>query len=320
MIISKTPLRISFAGGGSDLPAYYRNEVGKVISTSINKYVYVILKERFDDMIYINYSKKEIVDSVENIEHELVRETMKKTGIKNGIEITTLSDIPSGSGLGSSSAVTVGLLNAMYNYKNIIKSQEQLAHEACQIEIDMCKSPIGKQDQYGCSLGGLKKINFNKDGKVEVEKLGRYSQRLENNLFLCFTNITRSANTILSKQSKLNDKNKSKNSLIIRSVDTFEKMIFSSQIDDVGKFLNEMWNVKKDMAEGISNDTIELIYKEGLSAGSTGGKVLGAGGGGFILFYVPSDNQQNFINKMSKYKFFDFNFENHGSKIIFMEG
>jgi len=320
MIISKTPLRISFAGGGSDLPAYYRNEVGKVISTSINKYVYVILKERFDDMIYINYSKKEIVDKVENIEHELVRETMKKTGIKNGIEITTLSDIPSGSGLGSSSAVTVGLLNAMYNYKNVIKSQEQLAHEACQIEIDICESPIGKQDQYGCSLGGLKKIKFNKDGKVKVEKLSRYSKRLENNLFLCFTNITRSANTILSKQSKLNKINKSKNSLIIKSVDAFEKMIFSSHDDDVGKFLNEMWNVKKDMAEGISNDTIELIYKEGLSAGSTGGKVLGAGGGGFILFYVPSDNQENFINKMNKYNFFNFSFENHGSKIIFMEG
>tara|TARA_B100000963_G_scaffold124385_1_gene108573 strand:+ start:10691 stop:11656 length:966 start_codon:yes stop_codon:yes gene_type:complete len=321
MIISKTPLRISFAGGGSDLPSYFKKEPGKVISSSINKYVYVIIKERFDDMIYINYSKKEIVSSVDNIEHVLVREAMKKTGIRNGVEITTLSDIPSsGSGLGSSSAITVGLLNAMYNYKNIIKSQQELAEEACHIEINICKNPIGKQDQYGCALGGVKKIKFNTDGKVEFKLIDSNFSELDRNLYLCYTDITRSANTILSKQSKSSKKNKLKNSMLVSSVDEFEEILFSGSLDKAGNFLDKMWKIKKEMAEGISNDSIEKLYQKGINAGALGGKVLGAGGGGFILFYVPRNNQKAFEDKMIKNTFLDFNFETHGSKIIFVEG
>jgi len=321
MIISKTPLRISFAGGGSDLPSYFEKEPGKVISSSINKYVYVIIKERFDDMIYINYSKKEIISSVDNIEHSLVREAMKKTGIRNGVEITTLSDIPSsGSGLGSSSAITVGLLNAMYNYQNIIKSQQELAEEACHIEIDICKNPIGKQDQYGCALGGVKKIKFNTDGKVEFKLINSNFSELDRNLYLCYTDITRSANTILSKQSKSSKENKLKNSMLVSSVDEFEEILFSGSLDETGNFLDKMWKIKKEMAEGISNDSIEKLYQKGVNAGALGGKVLGAGGGGFILFYVPRDNQKVFEDKMIQNTFLDFNFENHGSKIIFVEG
>ena len=321
MIISKTPLRISFAGGGSDLPSYYEKEPGKVLSTSINKYVYVIIKKRFDSMIYINYSKKEIVSNINSIEHDLVREAMRRTGIKNGVEITTLSDIPSsGSGLGSSSAITVGLLNAMYNYQNIIKSQEELAEEACHIEIDICKNPIGKQDQYGCALGGVKKIKFNIDGKVEFKKMNSTFSTLDKNLYLCFTDITRSANTILSKQSKSSKKNKLKNSMLVNSVDKFEKILLSGSIDETGNFLDKMWKIKKEMADGISNDSIEKLYEKGIEAGALGGKVLGAGGGGFILFYVPRDNQKVFEDKMIQNTFLDFNFENHGSKIIFVEG
>ena len=321
MIISKTPLRISFAGGGSDLPSYFEKEPGKVISSSINKYVYVIIKERFDDMIYINYSKKEIVSSVDNIEHALVREAMKKTGIRNGVEITTLSDIPSsGSGLGSSSAITVGLLNAMYNYKNIIKSQQELAEEACHIEINICKNPIGKQDQYGCALGGVKKIKFNTDGKVEFKLIDSNFSELDRNLYLCYTDITRSANTILSKQSKSSKKNKLKNSMLVSSVDEFEEILFSGSLDKAGNFLDKMWKIKKEMAEGISNDSIEKLYRKGINAGALGGKVLGAGGGGFILFYVQRNNQKAFEDKMIKNTFLDFNFETHGSKIIFVEG
>ena len=321
MIISKTPLRISFAGGGSDLPSYYEKEPGKVLSTSINKYVYVIIKKRFDNMIYINYSKKEIVSNIDSIEHDLVRESMRKTGIKNGVEITTLSDIPSsGSGLGSSSAITVGLLNAMYNYQNIIKSQQELAEEACHIEIDICKNPIGKQDQYGCALGGVKKIKFNSDGKVELKKMNLTFPILDENLYLCFTDITRSANTILSKQSKSSKKNKLKNSMLVNSVDKFEEILLSGSFDKVGNFLDEMWKIKKEMADGISNDDIERLYKKGINAGALGGKVLGAGGGGFILFYVPRNNQKAFEDKMIKNTFLDFNFETHGSKIIFVEG
>lgn len=321
MIISKTPLRISFAGGGSDLPSYYEKEPGKVLSTSINKYVYVIIKKRFDNMIYINYSKKEIVSHIDSIEHDLVRESMRKTGIKNGVEITTLSDIPSsGSGLGSSSAITVGLLNAMYNYQNVIKSQQELAQEACHIEIDICKNPIGKQDQYGCALGGVKKIKFNTDGKVEFKKMNLTFPILDKNLYLCFTDITRSANTILSKQSKSSKKNKFKNSMLVNSVDRFEEILLSGSFDKVGNFLDEMWKIKKEMADGISNDSIERLYKKGINAGALGGKVLGAGGGGFILFYVPRSNQKAFEDKMIKNTFLDFNFETHGSKIIFVEG
>lgn len=320
MIISKTPLRISFAGGGSDLRSYYEKEPGKVLSTSINKYVYVIIKKRFDKMIYINYSKKEIVRSVDNIEHDLVREALRKTGIKNGVEITTLSDIPSGSGLGSSSSITVGLLNAMYNYQNIIKSQQKLAEEACDIEIDICKNPIGKQDQYGCALGGVKKIEFNTNGKVKVKKINSNFSKLDRNLYLCFTEVTRSANIILSKQFNSQEKNKLNNSMLIKSVDKFEDTILSGSFDKIGNLLDKMWKIKKEMAEGISNESIEKLYQEGISAGALGGKVLGAGGGGFILFYVPINNQKAFEDKMIKNTFLDFNFETHGSKIIFVEG
>jgi len=320
MIISKTPLRISFAGGGSDLRSYYEKEPGKVLSTSINKYVYVIIKKRFDKMIYINYSKKEIVRSVDDIKHDLVREALRKTGIKNGVEITTLSDIPSGSGLGSSSAITVGLLNAMYNYQNIIKSQKKLAEEACDIEIDICKNPIGKQDQYGCALGGVKKIEFNTNGKVKVKKINSNFSKLDRNLYLCFTEVTRSANIILSKQFNSQEKNKLNNSMLIKSVDKFEDTILSGSFDKIGNLLDKMWKIKKEMAEGISNESIEKLYQEGISAGALGGKVLGAGGGGFILFYVPINNQKAFEDKMIKNTFLDFNFETHGSKIIFVEG
>ena len=321
MIISKTPLRISFAGGGSDLPSYYKKMPGKVISTSIDKYVYVVLKKRFDSLIYINYSKKEIVKDVKNIKHDLVREAMIKTGIKSGIEITTLSDIPSsGSGLGSSSAITVGLLNAMYNYQNIIKTQEFLANEACEIEIDICKNPIGKQDQYGCSIGGLKVIDFSTKGYVDLKSINHNFSRLERNLYLCFTDITRSANDILSKQSRNSKKNTSKNLSLVQSVSKFEKIINSGTYHEVGPFLDKMWSIKKEMAPGISNDSIEDLYNKGISFGSTGGKVLGAGGGGFILFYVPRINQEKFEEGMKNKVFLDFKFEKHGSKVIFVEG
>lgn len=320
MIISKTPLRVSFAGGGSDLPSYYQKIPGSVISSSINKYIYVILKKRFDNMIYINYSKKEIVKEVKDIKHDLVREAMIKTGIDNGIEITTLSDIPSsGSGLGSSSSVTVGLLNAMYNYQNILKSKEDIANEACIIEIDVCNHPIGKQDQYGCAIGGLNRINFEVDGNVNFYPINTNLEKLNKNLYLCFTGITRDANIILNEQSSKSKENEERNIEIVKSVDTFEKIIDSEKLNDIGPFLDEMWKVKQNMATNISNNKIKEIYKKGLQSGSTGGKVLGAGGGGFILFYVPRNNQEKFENEMKNFHFFDFNLENHGSKVIFVE-
>tara|TARA_B100001250_G_scaffold376067_1_gene364109 strand:+ start:17493 stop:18458 length:966 start_codon:yes stop_codon:yes gene_type:complete len=320
VIISKTPLRISFAGGGSDLPSYYKQNSGQVISSSINKYVYVIVKKRFDNRIYVNYSIKEIVDNVDDIKHSLVREALKEVGINGGIEITTLSDIPSeGSGLGSSSAITVGLLNAFYNYKNILISKEDLANKACNIEINKCKHPIGKQDQYGCSVGGFNKIIFNSDESVFIKKLKFDSNTLEKNLYLCYTGITRDANKILAQQSKNSSYKSAENKELILGVDKLENQLIKNDISMTGPFLDSMWKIKKKMASGISNSKIESLYKNGIDSGSTGGKILGAGGGGFILFYVPRLNQENFENKMGKYNFLDFKFESHGTKVIFVE-
>lgn len=321
MIISKTPLRISLAGGGSDLPAFYQRSGGSVISGSIDKYVYVIIKERFDDKIYINYSEKEIVNNIDDIKHDLVRECLRKTGITKGVEITTLSDIPSsGTGLGSSSAITVGLLNAFYNYKNILVSKEDLAKMACEIEIDICKSPIGKQDQYGCAIGGINKINFNTNGEVTYNSRQYDMKIIAKSFYLYYTGITRSANSILEKQSKNNILKKSENEKLIKSVEDLDTILKNKKYNDIGPFLDKNWQIKKRMSDGISNQSIEDLYTEGINSGATGGKVLGAGGGGFILFYVPRKNQENFENNMKHHNFLEFKFENHGTKIIFVEG
>lgn len=321
MIISKTPLRISLAGGGSDLPSFYKENGGSVISGSINKYVYVIVKERFDSKIYINYSEKEIVSNVDDIKHSLVRECLRKSGITQGVEITTLSDIPSsGSGLGSSSAITVGLLNAFYNYKNILLSKEDLANMACEIEIDICKSPIGKQDQYGCAIGGINKINFDINGEVTYSSPHYDIKKIEKSFYLCYTGITRNANDILKKQSKNNILRKSENKKLIEGVKELDAILKNKKYNDIGPFLDKNWQIKKRMAVKISNQKIEDLYTEGINSGSTGGKILGAGGGGFMLFYVPRRNQENFENTMGHHTFLDFNFESNGTKIIFVEG
>ena len=206
MIIVRTPLRLSFAGGGSDLKAFYEKKDGMVISSAIDKFVYVIVKERFDDKIYINYSKKEIVDYVDEVEHDLVREAMRIAGVENGIEITTLADIPSsGSGLGSSSSVIVGLLHAFYTYQNVLVTAEQLAEEACRIEIDILGKPIGKQDQYAAAYGALDQFIFQEDDVVKrtpVKFNNGVFRRFASAILLYFTGITRSADTILAEQKK----------------------------------------------------------------------------------------------------------------------
>lgn len=320
MIISKTPLRISFAGGGSDIRSYYQKNPGKVISTSINKYVYIIVKARFDNMIYINYSKKEIVSNVKDIKHSLVRECLKEVGIDEGVEITTLSDIPSeGSGLGSSSAITVGLLHALYNYKNILISKEELARKASKIEIEVCNNPIGKQDQYGCALGGVNQIIFNSDDSVIYKSYSQDFTSLEKCLYLCYTGITRDANKILSIQSRNSIERSKENLQLIKGVDEFDNNIKLNSMNKTGELLDKMWNIKKLMSDGITIPKIDKLYDKGIKAGSTGGKILGAGGGGFILFYVPRSKQEDFELSMKNERFLDFKFEKHGTKIIFLE-
>lgn len=321
MIISKTPLRISFVGGGTDLKSFYHKEEGMVLSTTIDKYVYVIVKERFDEKIYVNYSKKEIVDDVSEIKHELVREAMKKTGVMKGVEITTLADIPSeGSGLGSSSSITVGLLNALYHYRGIQVTAERLAREACEIEIDICGKPIGKQDQYIAAYGGLNKIVFHPDDSVTVYHIPMSNNdflKFSSNLLLYFTNKTRSANEILEEQKK---KTESKREILCKMrnlVPKGEEILIKGKFNQFGKILHENWLLKKSLVDSISDPDIDKMYQKALDAGALGGKICGAGGGGFLLLYVPRNKQDSVRSAMKEYRELPFILEQFGSRIIF---
>ncbi|RKY62863.1 MAG: GHMP kinase [Candidatus Latescibacterota bacterium] len=323
MIITQTPLRISLAGGGTDLEAFYRYEDGMVLNMAIDKYVYVIVKERFDDKIYINYSRKEIVDSVDQIQHELVRESMRKTGVEKGVEITTLADIPSeGSGLGSSSSITVGLLNALYMYQGEQVSPERLAREACEIEIEICGKPIGKQDQYIAAYGGVRVFTFKKDGTVDVEKINLSDDKMRkmgSNLLLFYTNRTRDSSVILRKQ-----KAKTKQNLeILREMKALvpqaKEAVLNHNFDVLGSILRRGWELKKRLAEGISDHELDEMYDRALKAGATGGKISGAGGGGFLLLYVPRHMHDSVREAMEDMglRELPFMLERDGSKVIF---
>ncbi len=321
MIISQTPLRISFAGGGTDLKEYYRQDDGWVISSAIDKYVFVIVNDRFDNDIYINYSQKERVSRVDDIRHDLVRETMKKVGVEKGVEITTLADIPSeGSGLGSSSSVTVGLLKALYSYKGISIDAERLAREAAEIEIDILGKPIGKQDQYIAAYGGLRFFEFCKDDTVRVNKI-----ELENgekrafgaNVLLFYTGITRKADDILRTQQK---QTKAKREILAKmkyQAAAIREMIAIRQFDHVGKILHEAWEFKKSLVDSISIPEIDRMYELARGAGAIGGKICGAGGGGFLMLYCPRERQNELRAAMKNYREFPFFLEKSGSKIIF---
>jgi D-glycero-alpha-D-manno-heptose-7-phosphate kinase len=321
VIISQTPLRISLVGGGTDLKSFYHSEEGMVISTAIDKYVYVIVKERFDEKIYINYSVKEIVDDVSEIKHDLVREAMKKSGVINGVEITTLADIPSeGSGLGSSSSITVCLLNALYNFAGIQVTAEQLAIEACDIEINICNKPIGKQDQYIAAYGGLNNIIFHTNESVSISRVeisNNDLRRFGSNLLLFYTNKTRSADEILEKQ-KLNTEDKRKELSTMRNlVPKVVDYIKNGKFDDVGNVLHENWLLKKSLVGTISNQDIDNMYQKAMDAGALGGKICGAGGGGFLLLYVPTKKQDAVREALKDYRELPFMLDSYGSRIIF---
>lgn len=319
MIISKTPLRISFVGGGTDLPSFYELHDGMVISSAINKYVYVIVKERYDDLIVLNYTSNEIVNDISHIKHDLIRESLKKTGINKGIEITTLADIPSsGSGLGSSSTVTVGLLNALYTFKGIVATQEQLATEACEIEIEILKKPIGKQDQYIAAYGGLKKIIFHQNNQVSVSDLLPNPEDrmvLCSNLLLHFTKITRNADKILSEQKENNKIEFLKK--IAELVPNLEQAFIDKEFNKLGYLLEENWELKKQLASGITLPEIEIMTSIARKCGALGFKIAGAGGGGFLMSYVPRNSQDTYRFGMQEYKELPFMFDPYGSRIIF---
>jgi D-glycero-alpha-D-manno-heptose-7-phosphate kinase len=322
MIISQTPLRISFVGGGTDLEDFWSLEPGKVLSTAIDKYIYVVVKERFDDLIYVNYSEKEVVEKVSDLKHDLVREAMIKAGIKKGLEITTLADIPSeGSGLGSSSSVTVGLLNAFYAYQGKQVTAEQLAKEACEIEIDILGNPIGKQDQYIAAYGGMREINFLSNNKVNIETIKiKSTDRLifGSNLLLFYTDITRQSSDILTKQKAETQNKRDILKQIRDQVPRVKEILECGPIyDEVGHMLHKTWELKKQITEKISNLRINEMYQKARKAGALGGKISGAGGGGFLLLYVPRDKQNKVRIALKKYREFPFMLVPDGSKIIF---
>ena len=300
MIITKTPLRISLLGGNTDFPKYFKKYGGAGITASIDKYIYCIVKERFDKEIRVNYSIKEIVHTIKDIKHDLVREAMKLVGVKEGIEITFLSDIPSeGSGLGSSSALVVGLLNALHHYKNDPVTTRQLAEEACKIEVDILKNPIGYQDQYAVAFGGCNLIEYGKEITLRPFELN------EECLLLFYTGITRKTTDVLSKlklDKKILDKNKS--------------LVYRAGKEMLSVLLNESWELKKKLNPLTTNKEIDTMYQTALNLGALGGKIIGAGGGGFLLLNIRVKDQYEFRQNFSL-KELPFRLYKYGSRVIF---
>jgi D-glycero-alpha-D-manno-heptose-7-phosphate kinase len=321
MIIVQTPLRVSFFGGGTDFPSFYKSEGGVVLSSAINKYIFITIKERFDCKLRIGYTRTEMVDTVAEIQHELIREALKKTGIREGVEVTTMGDIPAaGSGLGSSSTVTVGSLHAMYSYLGEIVTAERLAEEACEIEIEKLHKPIGIQDQYIAALGGFRFMEFNKDGSIRTERINLdywLRRQLNESLLLFFTGVTRRADRILDEQQR----NISDRMSILKEMKNMAYIardeLRSGNLDIIGDLLHESWQLKKQLASQISNGAIDNIYETARRAGATGGKITGAGGGGFLLLYVPYHKREAVRSAIGSLQELPIQLEPDGTKVIF---
>ena len=321
MIVTQTPLRVGLVGGGTDLPGYYREHSGRVLNAAIDKYIYVIVKQRFDDDIYVNYSQKEIVSRVEDLQHELVREAMYMTGVRSGVEITTLADIPSaGSGLGSSSAVTVGLLHALFAYRGRQVTARELAERACTIEIDRCRKPIGKQDQYAAAYGGICDLRFGPGDRVDVEQitLSHQMRRLmSGELLLFYTGITRSANAILDEQSANTADRLPQLAQLRDLAGEAADGLRAGDIEVVGVAMNKSWQAKRTLASGVSNSQIDQAVEGALAAGATGAKVTGAGGGGFLLVVCPLERQRAVRDALSHMRELPIAIDPSGSRAVF---
>jgi len=321
MIIVQTPLRISFFGGGTDFREFFHQEEGWVLTSAIDKYIFVTIKERFDNKIRVGYTRTELVDHIDELQHELVRECLRKTGIRQGVEISTMADIPSeGSGLGSSSTVTVGLLNAMYNYLGTPVDHERLAHEACAIEIDVLRKPIGVQDQYIAAYGGQRFIRFCRNGEIELESLGldlNQSRKLNRSLMLFYTNIPRKAESVLTEQVKNMETNLEVLRELKRLALSARECLRTEAFDDFGSLLDQSWQFKKQLASSVSNSVIDEIYQEAQKAGALGGKITGAGAGGFLLLYCPPSKQDDVRHALRRLTELPFALARDGTKVIF---
>jgi D-glycero-alpha-D-manno-heptose-7-phosphate kinase len=325
MIIARSPLRISLGGGGTDLPSYYEKRGGFLISAAIDKYVYIILHKNFDGKIKLKYSDYEETDSVRGIKHAIFRETMKKLEIKDdcSLEICSMADIPAGTGLGSSSTFTTALLKALHQYKGDIVSTRVIAEEACDIEMNMLKEPIGKQDQYISAYGGITCMEFEKDGKVRVWPLELSDETLydlEDNLMLYFTGFSRSASSILKEQddaSKKDDSGMLKNldfvkELGIKSREAFER----GDLREFADIMNTHWEYKKKRSGTMSNPKIDEWYEYAMKNGALGGKMIGAGGGGFLMFYTENKTKLRAAMKKTGMDEVRFRFEKEGACIL----
>lgn len=316
---------MSFVGGGSDLAVFYRKFGGAVVSTAINQFVYITVNKKFDEKIRVSYSKTEEARTVDRIKHPLVREAMKLLKIDGGLEITSVADIPGrGSGLGSSSSFTVGLLHALHAYAERYAGAEQLAQEACEIEIGRCGEPIGKQDQYAAAYGGLNFIQFHEDDSVSIEPIlcKRETLRtIQDHILVFYTGITRSASDVLKHQQSAVASEKKKQAVMRKMVALAEQMKSELQRNRAGAFgeiIHEGWLLKKSLTSGISTDAIDGWYAKARKAGAVGGKLLGAGAGGFLMFYAPPEKHEAITQSLGKLRRMDFKFEPQGSRILFV--
>ena len=322
MIITKTPFRVSFCGGGSDMPVYYKQYGGCVLSTSINRYMYLTVHPYFDETkTALRYSNIEIVDDIRNINHSIFRQVLNDMNV-SGVELSSTADVPSGTGLGSSSAFTVGLLHTLYCYQGKYVSKEDIAAEACRVEIDKLGNPIGKQDQYAAACGGLNYIEFNQDESVTVSPIimdYETKEALQENLMMFYTGITHDANVILAEQKKnLSEENKVRNLIkMCELARNMKEALEQNELSDFGKILNEGWIRKRELANGVSNQKINELYECALNNGASGGKLLGAGGGGFLLFYCDKYRQKKVEDALGL-KRFPFKFENDGTSVVYI--
>lgn len=331
MIITRTPFRISFFGGGTDYPIWYRDNIGAVISTTIDKYCYIscrYLPPFFNYKYRIRYTNREETQSINEIEHPSVRECIKFLNIEKGIEMIHASDIPAQSGIGSSSSFTVGFLNSLYALKGNIVTKRQLATDAIHIEQDIIKENVGSQDQVAAAYGGFNKIEFKKlngnrpEFDVHPITIGKEKLlNLQNHLMLFFTGHSRNASDIAKEQIKRTPDRKNELNSMLEIVDRAADILNGrdSDIIDFGKLLHRSWEIKRCLTNKITNEDIDHIYESALKSGALGGKLLGAGGGGCILFFVEPDNQYKVREKLKNLLYIPFKFENLGSQIIHYE-
>ncbi len=326
MVITQTPLRISFVGGGSDLHTFAREHGGAVVSTTIDKFIRVVVTERFDDSIRVSYSQTEIVDRIDDVEHELVREALRVAGLPRKVEIVTVADVPShGTGLGSSSAVLVGVLNALFAHQGILKPADELATEAARIEIDVLGKPIGKQDHWAAAFGGMQFLRFGPGDGVRRDPVVMTRDRrreLERRLLMFYTGRQRSAAAVLGDvQDGLADSGVVQEALA-RKRDSahrlYEELGTGGDVDAIGRRLHDDWHLKRTLSPKVADEEIDRLYETAVEHGALGGKLLGAGGGGFLLFYVPPERQADVRRALGGLRELPFRFEPEGSKVVYV--